>query len=217
MSDEDLELVSLFEGLDTPTLSDGLDRLGIAGQCLGIAPLTSSTKMIIGPAFTVRIVPVSTPPSGTLGDYLDEVGAGDIVVLDNNGRIDCSVWGDIITRYAIARKFGGTIIDGVCRDVGKTAGGGYPLYTRGQFMRSGKGRLQVEASNVPVSIGGARVSPRDIVIADVNGVVVVPRGHARNVADVAWEIARAESQMHDQIDQGKTMKEAWAHFASRAI
>jgi regulator of RNase E activity RraA len=90
------------------------------------------------------------------------------------------------------------------------------MFTRGRYMRTGKGRVQVEARDVTVSIGGVRVSPRDIVIADANGVVVVPRAQARKIAEHAREIARAESEMCEQIDQGKTMGEAWAHFASRS-
>lgn len=209
MTVEDKDLVALFEGLDTPGVSDAMDRLGVPGQCLGIAPLDNYSKAVVGPAFTVRYVSASTPP-GTVGDFIDDVAPGDVVVIDNDGRTDCTVWGDIMTQYAGARGIAATVIDGVCRDVSKALGDGYPLFTRGRFMRTGKDRVQVEAVNAPVSIGTARVCPRDIVVADANGVVVVPRDRAREVAELARKIEAVESQIRASIAEGKTLGEARA-------
>ena len=90
--------------------------------------------------------PASVPP-GTVGDFIDDVAAGDVVVIDNGGRTDCTVWGDIMTQYAGAHRFAATVIDGVCRDVNKALGDGYPLFSRGRFMRTGKDRVQVGAVN----------------------------------------------------------------------
>ena len=71
-SAEDQELISLFDGLDTPGVSDALDKLGLPGQALGIAPLTNYTRTVVGPAFTVKYVPASVPP-GSVGDFIDDV------------------------------------------------------------------------------------------------------------------------------------------------
>jgi regulator of RNase E activity RraA len=90
---EDRELIELFAGLDTPGVSDALDKPGIHGQALGIAPLANYTRVVVGPAFTVKYVPASVPP-GTVGDFIDDVAEGDVVVIDNDGRIDCTVWGE---------------------------------------------------------------------------------------------------------------------------
>lgn len=207
MADGDKELVALFEGLDTPSVSDAMDKLGLPGQCFGIAPLDDYTQTVVGPAFTVKYVPATTPP-GTVGDFIDDVAEGDVVVIDNDGRTDCTVWGDIMTQYAGARRFAGTVIDGVCRDVAKALGDGYPMFTRGRFMRTGKDRVQVEAVNVTISIGQARVGPRDIVVADANGVIVVPRERAREVAKLAREIEGVEHQIREEIARGKSLKEA---------
>ena len=97
MNIEDKELVALFEGLDTPGVSDALDKLGLPGQCFGVAPLDNYSKVIVGPAFTVQYVTASAPP-GTVGDFIDDVAPGDVVVIDNGGRTDCTVWGDIMTQ-----------------------------------------------------------------------------------------------------------------------
>lgn len=100
------------------------------------------------------------------------------------------------------------MIDGVCRDVAKALGDGYPLFTKGRFMRTGKDRVEVAEVNAPVSIGTARVCARDIVVADANGVVVVPRQRARDVAETARQIEGVESRIREQIAAGKTLGEA---------
>jgi len=207
MSETDQDLVKLFEGLDTPGVSDAMDRLGLPGQCFGISPLDNYAKTVVGSAFTVKYVPATTPP-GTVGDFIDDVAQGDFIVIDNDGRTDCTVWGDIMTQYAGARRFAGTVIDGVCRDVAKALADGYPMFSRGRFMRTGKDRVQVEAVNVTVSVGQARVSPRDIIVADANGVLAVPRERAREVAELARKIEGVENQIRREIEGGKSLKAA---------
>ena len=90
MSDGNIERAA---AIDTASLSDALDRLGIACQCHGIAPLSNEVQFT-GRAYTVRYGPASKPP-GTVGDYIDDVAPGAVIVLDNSGREDCTVWGDI--------------------------------------------------------------------------------------------------------------------------
>ncbi|MBC3775376.1 RraA family protein [Pseudomonas sp. SWRI99] len=207
MSPEDQELVALFEGLDTPGVSDALDKLDLPGQCLGVMPLDNYRQVVIGPAFTVRYVSASSPP-GTVGDFIEDVAEGDVVVIDNDGRTDCTVWGDIMTQYAGSKRIAATVIDGVCRDVSKALGDGYPVFSKGRFMRTGKDRVEVAAVNQPVSIGQARVCARDIVVADANGVVVVPRNRAREVAACARSIETVESRIRELIAEGKSLREA---------
>ncbi|MNQ11620.1 4-hydroxy-4-methyl-2-oxoglutarate aldolase [compost metagenome] len=207
MNLEDQALVALFEGLDTPGVSDALDKLGLPGQCLGVAPLDNYSKVIVGPAFTVQYVSASVPP-GTVGDFIEDVLPGDVVVIDNGGRTDCTVWGDIMTQYAGSRQIAATVIDGVCRDVNKALGDGYPVFSKGRFMRTGKDRVQVQSVNQPVSVGTARVCARDIVVADANGVVIVPRARAAEVAACARQIESVEADIRALIAQGKTLKEA---------
>ncbi|MCJ2876635.1 RraA family protein [Rhizobium pusense] len=206
---EDRELVALFEGLDTPGVSDALDKLGLHGQALGIMPLADYSRTVVGPAFTVKYVPAAVPPD-TVGDFIDDVAEGDVVVLDNDGRTDCTVWGDIMTQYAGLRGIAATVIDGVCRDVSKALGDDYPMFTAGRFMRTGKDRVQVESVGGTVGIGTVRVQGRDIVVADANGVVIVPRERAREVAETARRIEEVEAAIRKQIAEGKSLGEARA-------
>lgn len=203
-SAEDRELVALFEGLDTPGVSDALDRLGVHGQALGISPLADYPAAVVGPAFTVKYVPASAP-AGSVGDFIDDVAEGDIVVIDNDGRTDCTVWGDIMTQYASLRGIAATVIDGVCRDVNRALADNYPVFSAGRFMRTGKDRVQVESVNATVGIGTVRVASRDIVVADANGVIVVPREHARRVAETARGIEEAEAAIRERIAKGETI------------
>ncbi|GLA38133.1 hypothetical protein AnigIFM63309_005138 [Aspergillus niger] len=206
-SPEDTELAALFAESDTPGISDALDKLGIPGQALGIMPLTNYEKVTVGPAFTVRYVPASDPP-GSVGDFIDDVAEGDFVVIDNGGRTDCTVWGDIMTQYAGLRGIAGTVIDGVCRDVNRAIKDEYPIFTAGRWMRTGKDRVQVGGVNESVGIGKVRVNPRDIVVADANGVVIVPRHRAREVAEVAQKIEKSEEGIREMIMGGASIGEA---------
>ena len=69
-----------------------------------------------GRAWTLLYGPAANPP-GTVGDYIDDVPPGSVIVLDNGGRDNATVWGDILTEIAKRRGIAGTVIDGVCRDV----------------------------------------------------------------------------------------------------
>jgi len=216
MNPEDQHLVTLFDGLDTPAVSDALDKLGLHGQALGIMPLADVTHTVVGPAFTVKYVPADNP-AGTVGDFIDDVAAGDVVVIDNDGRTDCTVWGDIMTQYAKQRGIAATVIDGVCRDVARALHDGYPIFSAGRFMRTGKDRVQVESVNTTVAIGTVRVAARDIVVADANGVVIVPRGRAEEVAAAARQIDAVEARIREQISAGKTLGQARAELGYHTL
>ncbi|VVE39622.1 RraA family protein [Pandoraea commovens] len=192
--------------LDTATLSDALDRLGIAGQCHLVKPRDSAYRMA-GRAYTLQYGPASTPP-GTVGDYIDDIPPGTVLVLDNGGREDCTVWGDILTEIAHRRGIAGTVIDGICRDVSLALELGYPLFSRGNWMRTGKDRVQVESVGVPVNIGNARVNPGDILRGDADGVIVIPAEHEAAVLDAAEAIDAAERHIREAVRGGKRLDDA---------
>jgi len=189
----DKEIIDGFLSLSTSTISDALDRFGLRAGCEGIFPIVSGVKMA-GPAFTLRYVPVGQV-KGTVGDYIDIAQPGDVIVLDNNGRTDCTVWGDILTVVAKRKGISGTVIDGVCRDVPNILKEQYPIFTRGRFM-------------VTVSIGKTQVKPGDIMIGDDSGVVVVPGERGEEVLKLALEIETAENQIEEAVRSGLSLKEA---------
>ena len=192
--------------LDTTSLSDALDRLGIAGQCLNIKPL-DWTFQLTGRAYTILYGPSATP-SGTVGDYIDDVEPGGVVVLDTGGRENATVWGDILTWVATRRGVAGTVIDGACRDTRLARELGYPIFSRSYSMRTGKDRVQVEGVNCTVNIGDARVMPGDLLRGDADGVLVIPRAHEHAVLEAAEEIDATEQRIRGAVNEGKTLAEA---------
>ena len=192
--------------LDTTSISDALDRLGIAGQCLGIKPLDHRFRLT-GRAFTILYGPASTPP-GTVGDYIDDLEPDTVVVLDNGGRENATVWGDILTTMAHRRGMAGTVIDGACRDVHLSLSLGYPIFSRNYSMRTGKDRVQVEATNCTVNIGDARVNAGDLLRGDADGVIVIPKAHEDKVLAIAEEIDAVEGRILAAVKDGMKLVEA---------
>lgn len=205
-SDSAASVIAGFSSLSTSNISDALDRLGIHGACLGLVPIIAGVRFA-GSAFTVHYVPVG-PVKGTVGDYIDDVEPGSVVVLDNGGRVDCTVWGDLLTLAAHRKGISGTVIDGVCRDVPRIRELGYPVFARGHFMATGKDRVQVDGINVPVHLGAIAVKPGDILVGDDSGVVVVPSEQAAPVLAAAQEISAAEERIEQAISRGEPLATA---------
>lgn len=206
MSPDTASLLARFDALDTPAVSDALDRLGLSGTCQGIRALIPGVKAV-GRAFTVSYVPAGDP-AGTVGDFIDDVGPDEVVVLDNRGRADCTVWGDLLTFVAVSRGIAGTFIDGVCRDAPGIAEAGYALFSRGCFMRTGKDRVEVAGVNVPVALAGVQVRPGDLVFGDDSGVVVIPVGRADEVVAIAEEVSERERTIVELVNSGLTLRDA---------
>jgi regulator of RNase E activity RraA len=202
----DAKVVEEFKKLDTTSVSDAMDRMGVTGGLLGIKPVVDGTS-ICGTAFTVRYVPCGTV-KGTVGDFLDDVEAGKVCVLDNGGRDYCTVWGDIMSIAAMKKGISGTVIDGVCRDIPAIRGMRYPIFTKGCFMVTGKDRVQCDGVNIPVSISGVQVKPGDLIIGDATGVLRVPSENALDVLKAALEIAEKERLIEDLVKSGKSLREA---------
>jgi regulator of RNase E activity RraA len=197
-------------GLETATISDALDRLGIVGQCYRIKGRDPRFKLC-GRAFTLLFGPAGRP-AGTVGDFIDDVPPGHIVVIDNGGRDDATIWGDILTEVASRRGVGGTVIDGICRDVQCCRDLQYPIFSKGHWMRTGKDRVQLEATNVAVTIGGARVAPGDIVVGDADGVIVIPHEHENAVLAAATEIFETEAAIRKACSEGSSLRDARAQL-----
>ncbi|GAA1033922.1 MULTISPECIES: RraA family protein [Amycolatopsis] len=205
-----MSLLDRFAGLGTATVSDALDKLKRPGSLLGLAPLADGQRMI-GRAFTVRYVSAQVP-AGTVGDFIDQVEPGQVIVLDNDGRLDCTVWGDILTAVAHQRGISGTVIEGVCRDTHRALSIGYPIYSRGRFMRTGKDRVEVAEERGPVTIGGVTVRHGDILLGDSDGVVAIPRDCEDDVLEVAEMIQAREEAILAAALGGATIAEARAKY-----
>ncbi|MGD9711380.1 MAG: RraA family protein [Thermomicrobiales bacterium] len=195
-----------FLELGVTAISDALDRLGIVGQAVGIMPV-ERTMRFAGPAFTIRMLPVGQT-GGVVGDYIDDVPSGAVVVIDNNGIMDETVWGDILTFFAHTKGIAGTVIDGVCRDSDRCVKLGYPVFARGNTMRTGKDRTTADAYNIPVQIANIRVNAGDWLVGDADGVVTIPCERLDDVLAAARLIEDAEDRIRELIAQGMRLDEA---------
>jgi 4-hydroxy-4-methyl-2-oxoglutarate aldolase len=210
-----LDVRSRVQSLSCTDLSDAMDRLAIPCQCFGIMPLARSFNLV-GQAWTLRYGPVGQS-GGSVGDYIDDIDEGQVIVLDNQGRLDATVWGDLLTSTAVQRRVAGTVIDGICRDVSRALDLSYAIFSRGNWMRTGKDRVCVEAIQEPVTIGGVRVEPGDWLRGDADGLVVIPESRLAQVVDAAQEVQRAEEHIRSALASGTTMRQARKDFGYHSL
>lgn len=218
MKESEMTIMERFQNLDTTCVSDAMDRLGISGGLLGIKSVHPGRK-ICGQAFTVHYIPCGQT-KGTVGDFLDEVQPGQVIVIDNGGRDYCTVWGDIMSITAKQMGIEGTLIDGVCRDLPALMESGYAVFSKGYYMVTGKDRVEVDAVQVPVAVSGIQIKPGDIILGDDTGAVAVPAERAEEVAALAEMIDRTERRIVELVRQGMPLKEArrqtgYHHLQSR--
>ena len=210
------EIVTRLHGLPTAAISDALDQAGIEGALHGIAPLSNDFRAA-GPAFTVRYAPVDGTVGGTVGDFLDKVPPGAVIVIDNDGRTDVTVWGGIMTQIAAVRGIAGTVISGVCRDVSACLAQNYPLFSRGRFMRTGKDRVRLTGIGTPVTISGIEICPGTLICADADGMVAVPAAEAERITETAERIERIEAGIVAAALAGSTLRAARETFGYHTL
>lgn len=212
------ELLALYEGLRVTDVCDGLDAVGLIDTCTmdwQIRPLWRDTDAfrhrICGVAHTVRFVPTNrvVPRPMELEAYKAwksrwyrelapgpkaPVQPGEIIVIDAAEVGDVGFIGSNNAQGWINAGAHGVVTNGGCRDTDELIKQRVPVYSRRIARGIRPGRLEWDAENVPVGCGGVRVFPGDVIVADGDGVIVVPRGHAQRVADIAREIADADKR-----------------------
>jgi regulator of RNase E activity RraA len=208
--EEDLELLALFDGLRVADATDGMDALGLQNVGLmdpEIRPLWKDAKTFrhrfVGIAITARYVPTNRPAAGRrsieafdewVGRWYTELSpepfeglirSGTALVIDDANRADVGSIGSFNILSWTLRGLVGVVTDATARDTDEIETQGVPLYFRGPGRGIRPGRNQIESVNRPVVCGGALVIPGDVILADGDGVLVVPRAHAAEVARYA--------------------------------
>ncbi|MCI1034822.1 RraA family protein [Raoultella terrigena] len=198
---------SRFEKLSTTNVSDALDALGLKGATFGIRPLQERWRKVVGRAVTVKMVAAGMTPGKThLGVKAIEAGEpGDVIIIDNSGRLDTSCWGGILANGAKQKGIRGVLIDGACRDLDDCIDINFPVFARGTVVATARGRVMEESTNQMIQFGGVQVRPGDIVMGDSSGVVVVPVEKMEMVLDKAEELFRKEEAMISEICNGASM------------
>ncbi|MGV9279171.1 RraA family protein [Streptomyces sp. NPDC003730] len=213
-ADDTGELRHRLARLDTAALSDALDSLH-APPCVlpGIRPRTPGT-VACGPAFTVRYRPLDHDSRGfrNAADYIDEVPAGSVVVVDNAGSTTCTNWGSLLSTVALHRGVSGTVVHGSVRDVTESRAAGYPLFSTGVTMVSGKNRVVLDRTGASVDVGGTTIDPGDWIVADDNGALRVPAALAGEVLRRAEAVDRTEARIRAAVLDGSRLDAARARF-----
>lgn len=189
------EVIEKFRDMPVANIADCMGRISCVDK--SIRPF-NGTKLL-GCAFTVKV-----PQGDNLMFHraLDMAKPGDVLVIDGGGSEDRSLCGEIMSRYAMAKKIQGFLIDGAIRDTYAIRELPFAVYAKavqpnGPY-KNGPGEI-----NVPVSIGGITVMPGDIIVGDVDGVVVIKPEDAEELADKAQKLHEAERAVFNQIIAGQ--------------
>jgi regulator of RNase E activity RraA len=211
-------LLDRLAALDTNTVSDALDFLGLPGATCGLRPLWDCPKLV-GRASTIQLAPKTDaePTVHLVSPVIDAVTTDDRVLVIAGGVDGISCWGDILANAARARGVRGSVIDGMSRDIEGSESISYPVYGRGITMISARNRVvQVDSGN-PVQMAGVTVRQDDFVIADRCGTVFIPAARTEEVLDLGERIARRQEGMVAAVRSGRSVAEVMHDKAFEAI
>lgn len=212
----DKELFELIKKeLYTPVVGDILDSLGYYHQFLPqeIKPALIEMK-IVGRAMTVNMIDVygeQIVPFGKLTEALDQIQEGE-VYLAHGGKMRCAYWGEILTATAKKRGGVGAIINGFHRDTPKMLEQNFPVFSRGRYAQDSSVRTKVVDYRCPLEIGDVWVEPGDLIFADLDGVLVIPKKVEETVIIKALEKARGEKLVRQEIENGMSSTEAFKKY-----
>ncbi len=186
----------MLKQVSTSNVSDAMHR---RGEMSGLMQV-SNVKKFFGKAFTVRAYP---------GDWsktvqaIDAAERGDVIVIDaHESRV--ALWGALATMSAISRGIAGLVIDGAVRDIEEIKKTSFPVFARYVSPTAGEPKGLGELS-VPIKCAGAEVNPNDYILADENGVVVIPQRRALEIANRALYVKEKEDRVKKEIADGKTL------------
>jgi 4-hydroxy-4-methyl-2-oxoglutarate aldolase len=195
-------LISQLAQHETAKIGDSMAGYGAAHH--EIKPLRFEMR-ICGPAVTVL-----TRPGDALyvQKVIEFIQPGDVVVIDAAGYKDVAVIGERLAHYMKLRGAKGIVVDGAIRDSMGIVEVGMPTFARSQCIRI-FGSVGPGAINVPVTCGGVAVNPGDIICGDADGIVIVPRGDAQRVADLADVHLANELARKREVESGKPVSEVF--------
>ncbi|MGW3472022.1 RraA family protein [Saccharopolyspora sp. NPDC000995] len=207
------EVENLLSGVSTATIASQLLNRGLRDQFItGAAPLDSSMRMV-GVAWTMRCIPSREDQEGlwpgskvvaglSLFDVVEATPAGAVLVIDARGQSRTATGGDLLVERLKARGARGLVTDGSVRDAASVAATGLACYSAGKTANVSRAYLRVADQDVPVGCGDVAVYPGDVLVGDGDGVVVIPRDLAREVAEASVEQEGLEEFIATKIRAG---------------
>lgn len=204
----DSEFRRRLEVLSTTNLSDAMDSVGIFGAAIGIRPMFRTSR-VVGRAITIRITAAGEKKSAAhLGiEAIAAADAGDVIVISNHGDVKNNCWGEVLSCASKVKGISGVIVDGAARDIDICEEMGFPVFARAAVPITARGRIMQEAYNVMIRMGDVQVSPGDIVVADVNGVVFIPCSKLAEVVSAAESLMQKEEEMKADLLAGMDVVE----------
>jgi len=203
-------------GIPTASLSDALDRLEIRGfMSHEIKPLGKYPR-IAGPAVTVKDAPTTEKMMPLLAmEAIDSASKGSIIVrsVEGTDARDYALWGGLMSQAAKVKGIQAAILDGGARDLIEAEQMKFRVYARSVVPSTSVGRTKVSAINVPIECGGVTVAPRDVIVADPDGVVVIPKQRLTEVLKLAQEIDDVEKAEVVELRKGSSMAEVIKRYA----
>ena len=188
-----------FATLASGQISDAMEILGLRRSIVtGLMMLAAPGTKFVGTAVTCRQVPKNADEDreARLTRHQEVTrkiaGKGDVVVIDNGGRLDVATWGEFHCYACKQNGTAGAVVDGATRDAPDVRASGFPTFVRGFSPVKSQWDLKTAAINEPVMLGTVQVNPGDIIFADETAVVVIPAAKTAMVLEKANEIRRSE-------------------------
>lgn len=202
--------------LTSAIVSDSLDAVGLRRQVMDPAISSRATGVrALGRAATVQFEPTdhdSDHPYDEVIAFIDTLQAGAVAVLATDGNLGTGYWGELFSAAAIGRGAVGMVCDGPVRDVAKIRALSFPAFSVGSRPLDLRARVRVSARDTAVCCGGVIVQPGDLVLADEDGVVVVPHNAEEEVLALAVQRAQAETGVLDELLAGGTLAQVWQRW-----
>lgn len=210
----DRSWIDRIDRLYTPVVADVLDRFGFRNQCLrsNIRPLFPHAR-VSGFALTVQTAPAretapAEPYKGELA-AVDALGLDDVMVVSSH---EWSYWGELLSTAARYRRSRGVILDGFTRDTQAIIAMEFPVFCRGIHPSDSLGRIEVISHNTPIVCGDVVIEPGDLILADHDGVVVVPIALAERTLAAAEEKVQGENLVRKALAEGMSASEAFKKY-----
>ena len=213
--DEDAALFNTLRQVSTDSVAGVLLKKGLFNQWVrGPMPMRLDFPRIVGRAFTMRFIPLREDVPGALAkklpvnrDAVEVMPPGCIAIADARGTRDAATFGDIVVTRMAKRGVTGIVTDGAVRDRMGLIASKLPIWMNGITAPPPGARLMLAAWQEPIACGGVAVFPDDIVIADADGVVIIPAGLADEVASKGAEQERIDEWQLAQINRGVSLSE----------
>ena len=211
-----ITLPLIREHLYSAVICDALDSEGLKHQSprLPFQQLTTN-DMIVGRCRTTLWADMfheDPQPYALELQAVDSCQPDDVLIAAAGGSMRSGIWGELLTTAVKNGGCVGAIIDGAARDVSKIRAMNFPVVARGTSLYDSKDRQRVIDRDVPVEIDGVVFSPADLVVADEDGVVVVPQSVETEVLKLAWQKVHAENMVRDAIRDGMKAVAAYEKF-----